>query len=164
MYAMRRWSAKNSRVLHKIYSGVEGALVKASPLLEKIGHERLEKPFMAVEKITKGFLFDSQSCGQCTLGSTGMSCPMNCPKTIRNGPCGGVRPNGKCEVKPEMDCVWVVAWEGTKNMKSEEQAIQIVQMPLDARKKGTSAWLREVRQKRQQAADDKAASQATANT
>jgi hypothetical protein len=47
--------------------------------------------------------------------------------------------------------VWVVAWEGTKNMKQTEQAIQIIQPALDARKKGTSAWLREVRQKRQQA-------------
>ena len=151
MYRLRRWSAKHSNTLHHIYSGVENSLLKAAPLLEKIGYERLEKPFMAVEKATKGLLFDSQSCGQCTLGSTGMSCPMNCPKTIRNGPCGGVRPNGKCEVKPEMDCVWVVAWEGTKNIKQTEQAIQIIQPAMDARKKGTSAWLREVRQKRQQA-------------
>lgn len=151
MYRLRRWSAKHSNTLHYLYSGVENSLLKAAPLLEKIGYERLEKPFMAVEKATKGLLFDSQSCGQCTLGSTGMSCPMNCPKTIRNGPCGGVRPNGKCEVNPEMDCVWVVAWEGTKNMKQTEQAIQIIQPALDARKKGTSAWLREVRQKRQQA-------------
>ena len=152
MYSLRRWSAKHSNTLHHLYSGVENILVKSAPLLEKIGYARLEKPFMAVEKVTKGLLFDSQSCGQCTLGSTGMSCPMNCPKTIRNGPCGGVRPNGKCEVKPEMDCVWVVAWEGTQNMKPQEQAIHIVQPPLDSRKKGTSAWLREVRQKRQQAA------------
>ena len=152
MYSMRRWSAKHSNKLHHIYNGVESTLYKAAPLLEKIGYSKLEKPFMAVEKVTKGFLFDSQSCGQCTLGSTGMSCPMNCPKTIRNGPCGGVRPNGKCEVKPDMDCVWVVAWEGTQNMPPKEQAIHIVQPPLDARKKGTSAWLREVRQKRQQAA------------
>lgn len=154
MYRLRRWSARHSRTLHLIYTGVESSLLKAAPLLEKIGYERLEKPFMAFEKVTKGLLFDSQSCGQCTLGSTGMSCPMNCPKTIRNGPCGGVRPNGKCEVKPDMDCVWVVAWEGTKNMKQTEQAIQIIQPALDARKKGTSAWLREVRQKRQQARSD----------
>ena len=50
-------------------------------------------------------------CGQCVLHSTGMTCPMNCPKTLRNGPCGGVRPDGHCEVKPEMRCVWVKAVE-----------------------------------------------------
>lgn len=30
---------------------------------------------------------------------------MNCPKGLRNGPCGGTL-NGKCEVLPELDCVW----------------------------------------------------------
>jgi hypothetical protein len=72
---------------------------------------------------------------------------MNCPKTLRNGPCGGVRANGKCEVKPEMDCVWVVAWEGTQNLKPEDRAIHIIQPMLDWRRKGKSAWLRAVEQK-----------------
>ena len=38
-------------------------------------------------------------CGQCVLHSTGMTCPMTCPKTLRNGPCGGVREDGDCEVE-----------------------------------------------------------------
>ena len=147
MYAMRRWSARHSNTLKALYHQIETALVKLYPRLEKIGLEKIEKPLMFIEKPAKRFLFDSQSCGQCTLGSTGMSCPMNCPKTIRNGPCGGVRANGKCEVKPEMDCVWVVAWEGTQNLKPEERAIQIVQPMLDWRLKGKSAWLRSAEQK-----------------
>lgn len=150
MYKMRRWSARNARTLHAIYNQVEKTLVKLYPRIEKIGVEKVEKPLMFVEKAAKSFMFDSQSCGQCTLGSTGMSCPMNCPKTIRNGPCGGVRPGGKCEVKPEMDCVWVVAWEGTQNLKAEDQAINIVQPPLDSRLKGKSAWLRAAEQKLQE--------------
>ena len=129
---------------------MEKTLVKLYPSIEKIGIDKIEKPLMFVEKTAKGFMFDSQSCGQCTLGSTGMSCPMNCPKTIRNGPCGGVRSNGKCEVKPEMDCVWVVAWDGTQNLKPEHQAINIVQPPLDSRLKGKSAWLRAAEQKLQE--------------
>lgn len=117
------------------------------PLFEKLGLERAGKLLFFIEAPLKRVLFDSQSCGQCTLGSTGMSCPMNCPKTIRNGPCGGVRGNGKCEVKPEMDCVWVLAWQGTQNMAASEQAIQIIQPPLDSRLKGKSAWLRAVEQR-----------------
>lgn len=150
MYKMRRWSAGHSGILNTLYEHFETVLVKLYPRIQKIGVEKIEKPLMFVEKATKSFLFDSQSCGQCTLGSTGMSCPMNCPKTIRNGPCGGVRPGGKCEVKPEMDCVWVVAWEGTQNMKKEQQAIHIVQPPLDNRLKGKSAWLRAAEQKLQE--------------
>ena len=92
-------------------------------------------------------MLDSQSCGQCVVGSTGLSCPMNCPKQLRNGPCGGVRMDGKCEVDAEMDCVWVQAWEGNKNMKTKEYPIQFVQPAVDNRLRGTSAWLREVRKR-----------------
>ena len=71
-------------------------------------------PVKFVEKRVKGFMFDCRMCGQCVLSSTGMSCPMNCPKQLRNGPCGGVRANGNCEVEPDMPCVWVKAWEGSQ--------------------------------------------------
>ena len=141
MYRLRRWSARHSRTLHLIYTGVESSLLKAAPLLEKIGYERLEKPFMAFEKVTKGLLFDSQSCGQCTLGSTGMSCPMNCPKQLRNGPCGGVCANGNWEVGPDMPCVWVQAWNGSQQMR-DNTAILNVQKPVDQSLRETSSWLR----------------------
>ena len=98
MYRMRSWSVRNARWLNALYVGIETTLVAIAPLLRLIGHDRLQKPFVAVEKITKGFLLDSQTCGQCIVGSTGLSCPMNCPKSLRNGPCGGVRPDGKCEI------------------------------------------------------------------
>ena len=147
MYRMRSWSVRNARWLKALYHGVEATLVFLSPLFRRIGYERLDKPVLFVEKMTKGFLLDSQSCGQCIVGFTGLSCPMNCPKTMRNGPCGGVRADGKCEVKPEMDCVWVLAWEGNKRLKENEFPIQFVQPPTDNRKIGTSAWLREVRKR-----------------
>ena len=91
-------------------------------------------------------MFDCQMCGQCALSSTGMSCPMNCPKNLRNGPCGGVRADGHCEVKPEMPCVWVKAWAGAQAMMSEN--ILDVQLPVDNRLKGQSSWLRIIREVR----------------
>lgn len=147
MYRMRSWSVRNARWLKKLYHGIESMLTFAAPLWRRIGYGRLDKPFLLLEKASKGFLFDSQSCGQCIVGFTGMSCPMNCPKTMRNGPCGGVRADGKCEVKPEMNCVWVLAWEGNKRLKENEYPIQFVQPAIDNRKIGTSAWLREVRRR-----------------
>ena len=55
-----------------------------------------------VERGTKEAMWDCRMCGQCILHSTGLSCPMRCPKNLRNGPCGGVLQDGSCEVLPEM--------------------------------------------------------------
>lgn len=146
MYRVRRWSVRHARFLEKVYKVFESCLVKLHPLFKLMGYQRLEKPVSAVEKVVKGFLFDSKMCGMCTLSQTGMSCPMNCPKTLRNGPCGGVQANGNCEIIPEMKCVWVDAFEGSQRMVGAD-LIRTVQLPADNRLKGTSSWLREVREK-----------------
>lgn len=101
----------------------------------------VERAFVAGEKLTKGPLFDCRMCGQCILHSTGMTCPMTCPKTMRNGPCGGVRLDGQCEVKPEMACVWLLAWERSKVMPTFGPEIRRVQPPLDRRLEGSAAWI-----------------------
>jgi len=50
-------------------------------------------------------------CDQCYLNLTGGICPIvNCPKGLLNGPCGGAK-NGKCEVNPNIDCVWGKIYE-----------------------------------------------------
>ena len=147
MYALRRWSVRHARGLEIFYQGFERAVVALHPLWKAIGYQRLEKPVAVVEKVVKGLLFDCQMCGQCALSSTGMSCSMNCPKTLRNGPCGGVRANGHCEVKPEMRCVWVEAFEGSQRMQAGREAIKVVQFAVDGRLKGSSSWLRVAREK-----------------
>lgn len=146
MYTARLWSVRHARALEIVYQLVEKTLIALAPLLARIGHDRLERPVAAVERNVKGFLFDCKMCGQCVLSSTGMSCPMNCPKSLRNGPCGGVRPNGHCEVKPEMKCVWAQAWEGSQRMNKGPQILDL-QKPVDHRLKDTSSWLRVVRLK-----------------
>ena len=147
MYRMRKWSVRHASALSRIYGWLESLLVRLDPLWRAIGHERLEKPFAAVERTVKGFLFDCQMCGDCVLSSTGMSCPMNCPKHLRNGPCGGVRENGNCEVIPAMKCVWVAAYEGSQNIPGGVQAMRVIQFAVDRRLSGTSSWLRVVRDK-----------------
>src|SRR5260221_9013508 len=141
MYAVRLWSVRHARGLNAFYRGFEATLVRLNPLFRALGHERIERPVARVEKAVKGLLFDCRMCGQCILSSTGMSCPMNCPKQLRNGPCGGVRANGNCEVEPDMPCVWVKAWEGSQNMVNSDK-ILTVQKPVDQSLRETSAWLR----------------------
>ncbi len=140
-YSLRLWSVRHSRVLEWFYNTFASALLALHPLWSAIGYKRVETPMVAVEKRIKALLFDCRMCGQCALSSTGMSCPMNCPKSLRNGPCGGVRANGHCEVEPDMPCVWVQAWQGSRSMKGGD-TIMDVQQPVDNSLKGSSSWLR----------------------
>ncbi len=104
----------------------------------------MEQLFVRGEIISKGAVFNCQMCGQCVLHSTGMTCPMNCPKNLRNGPCGGVRANGHCEIKPEMPCVWVQAWERSKDMPVYGPEILRVLPPVNRRLQDTSAWINDL--------------------
>jgi len=146
MRILRQWAVSNAGLVERFYEGFESLLIKLAPVMNRIGHDRLETPVAALEKIVKGALFDCQMCGQCALSKTGMSCPMNCPKSIRNGPCGGVREGGYCEVEPEMKCVWVEGWRGASKTRAGDE-IKVVQFAVDHRLKGQSSWLHLVREK-----------------
>ncbi len=145
MYAARLWSVRNAGRLERLYDAFARLMLRAHPLFDRVGYARLEAPVAAVERWVKGFMFDCRMCGRCVLGATGLSCPMNCPKSLRNGPCGGVRLDGNCEVEPAMRCVWVEAWEGAQRMHGTA-AIAAVQEPLDNRLANSSAWLRATRE------------------
>jgi hypothetical protein len=96
-----------------------------------------------LEHIVKKPIWDCRMCGTCVLHSTGMTCPMTCPKTLRNGPCGGVRENGNCEVIPEMRCVWTKAYERTVSLpmpKVWKEEYNDLRPPLDNQLQGSSAW------------------------
>jgi hypothetical protein len=147
MYALRLWSTRHARALESLYSGFERAMVALDPLWRRLGYARLERPVARLEQAVKGLLFDCQMCGQCALSEAGMTCPMNCPKQMRNGPCGGVRGDGHCEVKPEMRCVWVEAFEGSRRMRRGGDSLRTVRPPVDRRLAGTSSWLRVARDK-----------------
>ncbi len=141
MYRVRLWSVRHSRGMERVYNALNPAILSLLRGVTKIFGRRLDRPITRIEAAAKGFFFDCKMCGNCVLSSTGMSCPMNCPKTIRNGPCGGVRENGHCEVRPEMRCVWVAAWDGASRMKGGD-AIKNVQFAVDNRHRGQSSWLR----------------------
>jgi Methylene-tetrahydrofolate reductase C terminal len=79
-------------------------------------------------------------CGQCALPATGYACPMTCPKQLRNGPCGGVSPNGDCEVYPGERCVWLIAYERAASAGRADD-LSLLQRPLDQRLAGSSSWV-----------------------
>ena len=69
-------------------------------------------------------------CGECIQDLFGGLCPISrCPKSMQNGPCGG-SVNGKCEVDPNLDCVWDLIYKRLKT-KEQLQLLKTIQKPKD---------------------------------
>ncbi|OZM75948.1 methylenetetrahydrofolate reductase C-terminal domain-containing protein [Pseudonocardia sp. MH-G8] len=96
--------------------------------------------FTGLERRSKEALYGCRMCGQCALPATAYACPMTCPKQLRNGPCGGVAPNGDCEVHPGERCVWLIAYERAA-ATGHESDLALLQRPIDQRLRGTSSWV-----------------------
>jgi 5,10-methylenetetrahydrofolate reductase len=141
MKALRHWSVRHAGVLKSVYDACAHMAPRLRPLLHAFGGERAEHLIRPVEKFSKELLFDCRMCGQCVLSTTGMACPTNCAKSMRNGPCGGVRTDGGCEVDPAMRCVWIEASEGQRRA-GRGTASRDMHLPIDHRLQGRSTWTR----------------------
>ena len=135
------WLRDRPRLLETAYRITRRIIVTARPLFARLGWKRADRWLRGPEEVAKRLIFDCRMCGQCILHSTGMTCPMTCPKNLRNGPCGGVRADGHCEVIPEMRCIWVEAWERSQRMGKYSGEILLLQPPVDRRLEGMSAWV-----------------------
>ena len=107
---------------------------------EKFGDRVLE----SFERVVKGPLFGCRMCGNCLLQETAFICPMECPKGLRNGPCGGSTPE-KCYVDETRPCIWFKIYERAFKMGREEMLMEVLP-PLDWEKVGTETWGDVVRQ------------------
>ncbi len=145
------WLKDHPALLERAYLVAKAAVKRLYPWMKRVHPRWAERLMITGEEMVKGYLFNCQMCGQCILHSTGMTCPMNCPKNLRNGPCGGVRPAGMCEVIPDMPCVWVQAWERSKRMMIFAKDIQVIQPPVNRALQGSSAWANMVEGKDEQA-------------
>lgn len=103
-------------------------------------HPTLYKCTVTGENIVKKTLFGCQDCGQCVLGYNAFVCCMRCPKQIRNGPCGGTRPDGHCEVYPNRKCIWWLINKRAK-MLGRQGKLRKYHVPVDRRLEHTSAWM-----------------------
>lgn len=76
-------------------------------------------------------------CGECVLSVTNGVCPVTrCPKSLLNGPCGGVV-NGKyCEVNPENRCAWSLIIEKSAGSEVKKKRIEQYRNPKDNSKHG----------------------------
>jgi hypothetical protein len=139
--SLRSWLQNHPHLLEVTYDLVKRVFLSLDPVWSRIGYERVDRLIHPAEAFSKKLIFDCRMCGQCILHSTGMTCSMTCPKNLRNGPCGGVRLNGHCEVIPDMKCVWVQAYERSLDMPTYGQEIMLVQPPVNWQLQDTSAWV-----------------------
>lgn len=135
------WLKNHPKLLELAYVASKRLITLSYPLVRKVAPRFAERFMVRSEEVVKGYAFNCQMCGQCILHSTGMTCPMNCPKNLRNGPCGGVRPNGNCEVIPDMPCVWAQAWQRSQSMLIFADEIHVVQPPVNRSLQGSSSWV-----------------------
>ncbi|MEB2287411.1 MAG: methylenetetrahydrofolate reductase C-terminal domain-containing protein [Anaerolineae bacterium] len=91
-----------------------------------------------IERMVKGPMFGCRMCGNCLLQETAFICPMECPKGVRNGPCGGSTEE-HCYVDPTRACVWYKIYERSFKMGRQEKLLEVLP-PLDWDKVGTETW------------------------
>jgi len=136
-----RWLRDHPHLLERAYQATAWLFLQMRPLIARLGYSRFDRWLRFSEELPKKIIFDCRMCGQCVLHQTGMTCPMTCPKFIRNGPCGGVRANGNCEVIPDMRCVWVEAYQRSRKMPLYGSEISLLQPPVNHLLEGSSAWI-----------------------
>lgn len=91
-----------------------------------------------IELAIKGPLFGCRMCGNCLLQETALICPMECPKGLRNGPCGGSTPE-KCYVDESRPCIWYKIYERSFKLGREGLLLEVLP-PMDWEKAGTESW------------------------
>jgi methylenetetrahydrofolate reductase (NADPH) len=100
-----------------------------------------------IELLIKGPLFGCRMCGNCLLQETAFICPMECPKGLRNGPCGGITPDKRCYIDETRKCIWYAIYDRALRKGKEKTLLEILP-PLDWNKVGTETWGDVIRQVR----------------
>jgi len=90
------------------------------------------------ERCIKGPLFGCRMCGNCLLQETAFICHMECPKGLRNGPCGGVN-EGHCYVDTSRRCVWFEIYKRSAKMHRQNKLLEILP-PVDWDRAGGETW------------------------
>jgi methylenetetrahydrofolate reductase (NADPH) len=97
-----------------------------------------DRALQVLERGVKGPLFGCRMCGNCLLQETALICPMECPKGLRNGPCGGST-SEYCYVDETRPCVWYKIYERSFQYGRQELLLEVLP-PLDWEKVGQDSW------------------------
>ncbi len=135
---------KFTRLAHHLIFEEKSPVFKVlKPVLGWVDNSTLPKHIMDYcEHMAKVSMFNCMNCGDCALFDTAYVCPMSqCPKSQRNGPCGGSY-EGWCEVYPnEKKCIWVQAYDRLKPYHEEDNIAAYTVPPCNWQLWQTSSWL-----------------------
>jgi hypothetical protein len=101
---------------------------------------KFSRLMLFLEDLVKVPVFGCRHCGECILSSTAFICCQQCPKRMRNGPCGGTGEDGSCEVYPDRKCVWYRIYYRSRLLRRVSLLYQIKKIH-NWNLEGTSAWL-----------------------
>lgn len=120
-------------------SGIKPAR-RWQPAFRPFKREPLGRRLLAATELAiKGPLFGCRMCGNCLLQETAFICPMECPKGMRNGPCGGTTPEGKCYIDETRKCIWLEIYIRSFKTGRQERLLEVLP-PLDWALTGTETW------------------------
>ena len=86
----------------------------------------LDTMFLGVDIDTGLYEERCRTCKKCMLGLTGGICPLTrCSKGVLNGPCGGTRADGTCELGGGLTCAWNAIYERLKEQGRAESMLEI---------------------------------------
>jgi len=108
-----RWRQRLAGLAHRLL------IAKGSPG-ERFFSRRLNSPFwtrlLEVSSLYRRAALGCAGCGDCIQDHLDYAgCSMRwCYKELRNGPCGGSRPDGSCEARPELPCIWNLICGGAR--------------------------------------------------
>ncbi len=132
------------RTLHHVMFEKKGFLFKPMQAFARLvdGKKGMEHAFTRVEHFMKVMTNECLHCGDCALFDIAYLCPTSqCPKSQRNGPCGGSF-EGFCEVYPnEKECIYVRAYPKLKSHGGEDILGDYLVPPRDFDLRWTSSWL-----------------------
>ncbi len=148
---------RSSRLFHKLFLtqeyDAEGDIVGRKCMngllawnMDRLDRKKGVNRAHGLEHVGKTFLYGCIDCGDCGLEAVAYSCPMAmCPKSERNGPCGGSM-DGYCEVYPPTKeggtrfCVHYMAYHRLKRAGLLDKYTSFITPPNDWTYWQRSAW------------------------
>ena len=86
----------------------------------------LNTVFCGADRDIGWFEESCRTCGECVLAETAGICPVTrCAKGLFNGPCGGTRLDGTCEVDKDTPCAW---YEIHKRLQAQGRLENIIKI------------------------------------